>query len=376
MIALKYLKIFLFGLLSAVPFASFSQDTTGFRSKGHLYGEVFADYFYKAHADTMERGFNQYATYPKNSNAFQIRRIYLGYQYDFSDRFSADILLESTLEDGDLTLFVKYANIQWKDIFPGTDFVIGRMKTPTFSTLTDKVWGYRSVERSIADMHGSPSNDLGVALWGRFDLKNRFGYALMVGNGSGMDLIDDRFKKFYGEVYAKLFDKKLIVDLYADYERFHWRTAYHQSAAMFKAFAAYQTADLTIGVEAYRQHLQNGALMGQQNGKDTVSIDNYGISVFAHGKFPGEKLGYFARIDHLIPSTKAQYKSAAMTSLVPEYDPAYRSRFITAGIDYEPVENVHFMPNIWYCGYENRISGQQKDYDLVYRLTFFYEFEG
>lgn len=359
-----------------MPVLTFAQDTTGFLSKGHLYGEVFADFFYKAHADSYKRGFNQYATYPKNSNAFQIRRVYLGYKYNFNSRFSANILLESTLENGDLTLFIKYANIRWKNIFSGTDFLIGRMKTPTFSTLTDKVWGYRSVERSIADMHGNPSNDLGMALWGRFDKEDRFGYALMVGNGSGIDIIDDRFKKFYGEVYAKLMNKKLIFDLYADYERLNWHNGYHQSAAMLKAFAAYQTNDFTIGVEAYRRHLQSGALLIKPSMTDTVDIDNYGISVFVRGKLPWKHFGYFARMDHLIPVADEQYNSSVLTSLVPDYNPAYRNRFITAGIDYEPVDNVHFMPNVWYSSYESRHSKQNRDYDLVYRLTFFYEFEG
>lgn len=359
-----------------LPLAAMGQDTTGFLSKGQLYGQVFADYFYKAHADSFKRGFNQYATFPKNSNAFQIRRVYLGYKYKLSERFSADILLESTLGNGKTTLYIKYANLRWKNIFPGTDFVIGRMKTPTFSTLTDKIWGYRSVERTITDMHGHPSNDLGAALWGKFDKQGRFGYSLMIGNGSGTGLIDDRFKKFYGEIFAKLADDKIILDVYADYERLHWRPGYHQSSAMLKAFAAYQTTHFTIGVEAYRRHLQDGGLLIKTNTTDTVNVDNYGISLFARGQLPGTHFAYFARIDHVFPVVADQYKYAPINSLVPEFDPACRSRFVTLGIDYEPVDNVHFMPNIWYCRYEDRIAGRPDDYDMVYRLTFFYKFGG
>jgi len=365
-----------FIFLCLLPFLSYSQDSSKFLTKGHLYGEVFADYFYKAHADSFKRGFNQYATYPKNSNAFQIRRVYLGYKYRFSPRFSANILFESTYKTGDLTLYIKYANVQWSNIFKGTDLVIGRMKTPTFSTVTDKVWGYRSVEKTIADMHGSPSSDLGVALWGQFEEEGCWGYSLMIGNGSGVGIIDDRFKKFYGEVYARLLDKRLIFDLYADYERLNWDPGYHQSVAMFKAFAAYETPGFTIGVEAYRQHLQNGIYRRQgANVEDTLDVDNYGISAFVRGKFPIEHLGYFARVDHLIPVAADRYPSKDLSSLVAEYDPAYQSRFITAGLDYEPVHNVHLMPNVWYCKYADRVGNRRDDYDLVYRLTFFYEFD-
>ncbi|HEY6900305.1 MAG TPA: hypothetical protein VI233_06670, partial [Puia sp.] len=53
-------------------------------------------------------------------------------------------------------------------------------------------------------------------------------------------------------------------------------------------------------------------------------------------------------------------------------------RFLSAGFDYQPVPNVHFIPNIWY----NRYMGQQAglsgaaahDYDLVYRVTFYFTF--
>jgi len=39
---------------------------------------MFGDLYYKAHADTLNRGaVNQYTGIPKNKNAFQIRRVYL-----------------------------------------------------------------------------------------------------------------------------------------------------------------------------------------------------------------------------------------------------------------------------------------------------------
>ena len=69
-------------------------DTT-FKPGGKLWGLVFGDLYYKAHADTLNRGaVNQYTGIPKNKNAFQIRRVYLGYTYEISRTFTADFLLE------------------------------------------------------------------------------------------------------------------------------------------------------------------------------------------------------------------------------------------------------------------------------------------
>jgi hypothetical protein len=55
--------------------------------------------------------------------------------------------------------------------------------------------------------------------------------------------------------------------------------------------------------------------------------------------------------------------------------------FITAGLDYTPVKRVHIMPNIWYTGFKSmdtNLTSTQKlaksDYDLVYRITFYYIF--
>src|SRR5690606_17493833 len=186
-------------------------------------GQLFGDYFIKAHADSSERGDYQYSGLPKNSNAFQIRRIQLGYKYDISPKFTADILMESANENGSMSFFIKYANLRWKGIYPRADLLLGRIETPTFSTVTDEIWHYRPVERTVADMQGSPSYDLGVMLSGHFDALDRWGYNFMVGNGEGNQLTDNRFKKFYGELYARLADKKLIVDAYADYERFYWQ---------------------------------------------------------------------------------------------------------------------------------------------------------
>ena len=189
---------------------------------GRLWGYAFADYYYKGHADTLNRGGgNQYTSIPKNRNAFQIRRVYLGYNYNISSKFSAELLLAAengatsgeALTDNKLAFYVKLANLRIKDVWKGTDLVLGQVATPGFPMSSEPIWGYRSIEKTIIDIRGTPSYDLGATLQGKFDPANgNFGYDVMVGNGTGAKPEGDKYKWFYGDVWGKFLDKKLYVN--------------------------------------------------------------------------------------------------------------------------------------------------------------------
>ncbi len=140
---------------------------------------------------------------------FQFRRVYLGYNYDISPKFSAEFLLAceddfngasvtqgsagtaigDVTQGGKFTPYVKYANIRWKNIYKNSDLVVGQ-PTPTFASFaktgrndqtSEEVWGYRSIERTISDIRRTPSYDMGVSLQGWFDNKGNFGYMIMAG---------------------------------------------------------------------------------------------------------------------------------------------------------------------------------------------------
>src|ERR1051326_1767470 len=120
----------------------------GRANSGRIWGYAFGDYYYKGHTDTLNRGgANQYTGIPKDRNAFQFRRIYLGYDYNITQKFSADLLLatednfpagnppSSTTASGDLlsnsklSFYIKLANIRWKNIWKGTDLIVGQQAT-------------------------------------------------------------------------------------------------------------------------------------------------------------------------------------------------------------------------------------------------------
>jgi hypothetical protein len=375
-------------------------------NSGRIWGYAFGDYYYKSHADTLNRGgSNQYTGIPQSRNEFQMRRIYLGYDYNITKKFSAELLLAAEdnittgsgttsgdlLTDNKFSFYIKLANIRWKNIWKGTDLVVGQAATPGYSLLEDKVWNYRSIERNIIDIRRTPSYDFGATLQGKFDpVKGNFGYDVMVGNGTSAKPENDNFKWFYGDVYAYFFNKKLVVNLYADYEKLNWTSSWHHSRQMVKGYIAYSfpstsnadTSALTIGVEGFINNLkQDNFATKISGGTDTLDAVAKGISLYVHGNIIPNKLRFFARYDAFNPtnnidnSVYVSYKGNTSNY----NDPVTKEQFITAGLDYMPAKKVHFMPNIWYNSYkyegpDKGASTPYNSHDLVYRLTFYFVF--
>jgi hypothetical protein len=393
---------------------------------GRLWGCVFGDYYYKGHADALSRGgSNQYSGTPQDRNAFQIRRIYLGYDFSFNKKFASELLLAAEdnlpagnppssavaggdqLLDNKLAFYIKMANLRIKNLWKGTDLVIGQQSTP--SSASDKTWGYRSIERAILDIRRTPSFDLGVGLQGTFDPTTKnYGYNLLVANGSGAKPENDNYKWIYADVWAKFFDQKWLVDIYADYNRLNWDSPWRHSRQMLKGFIGYNTAPLSIGVEGFVNNLKQDIFATKiTGGIDTLNNLASGISVFVNGDIIKSQLRFFARYDYYTPTNKVDnsaynkyvlntgnyndnsYFSIATSSAgaVATGDQTYTQDFITLGLDFMPTQNVHIMPNIWYNRYSTQLSDDlnnavngnlaskaKGDYDIAYRITIYYIF--
>ena len=379
----KMKKQLLFILFILLSFNVFSQkDTTKveFKPSGKVWGYAFGDFLYKAHTNSFNMSNTQYGSTPKDFTSLEFRRIYLGYDYDISEHFSTQLLLAyegaTFTTDGNRSVYIKAANLRWKNIFHNSDLVIGAMPTPSYSTTSEPVWGYRSLEKTIMDMRKiGASADVGISLQGKLNDKGDFGYNLMISNGSGAKPEADKFKKFYGDVYAKFADQKIIVDLGADNE---WTQAkpYQKNKTTYKAFLAYQTTQFTIGAEVFQQVQKNNTVFTEaapSTVKDTVNALASGISIFARGPI-SKKLGYVVRYDFYNPDSKFNENNVYAGS----YTGVFTESLILAGLDYTPVKNVHLIPNIWYDVYKNRNSAvnalPDKSSDLAIRLTVHYIF--
>ncbi len=370
-----------------------SSFKAGAPNSGRLWGYVFGDFYYKAHGDTINRGgSNQYTGIPQYRSEFQTRRIYLGYDYNISKKFSAELLLAAEdnittgggttsgdlLGDNKLAFYIKLANIRWKNIWKGTDLVIGQVATPAFPLLSERVWNYRSIERTIIDVRRTPSYDLGATLQGKFDSKGNYGYNVMVGNGTSAKPETDNFKWFYGDVWAMFLDKKLVVDLYADYERLNWTKSWHHSRQMVKGYIAYTTPGLTIGAEGYINNLKNDNFATKIGGGiDTLDNKAKGLSFYIHGDIIKNSLRFFARYDWFNPTNTVDNNLySKYTGNTANYnDPNTKETFYTLGLDFTPVKGVHFMPNVWCTQYINNSPVYKyNSYDLVWRLTVYFVF--
>lgn len=376
-------------LLLSASMSIHAQDTTSFKPSGKIWGYAFGDYAYKLHADSAQRGSVQYSRLAKDYNSFNLRRVYLGYDYQFSPTISSQLLLahESSFEanpsnpdvltDNNRSIYIKAMNIRFKNVIPRATIVAGQQSTPTFATLSEGVWGYRSIEKTIADMRGiSSSTDLGVGIYGRIGKSENVGYDVLVGNNNGAKLENNNFKKIYTSLYAYFFDKKLVIQ--GNFE--HDRTALqpvHKDISTIKAFAAYKTATTTIGVEAFQQTQTNSTsfIQGVPTAPDTIytKVKPSGISLYLTQQLTKDKLSFFARFDIYNPDTKFTNDK----NYVKGYNSS-RESFATIGLDFVPAKNVHIMPNLWYNQYHSKLrdaSGNLKnDYDLAGRITLYFTF--
>lgn len=421
------LFIAVFTILAATTQAQvFVNNDSAFKANtpntGRLWGYAFGDLYYKAHSDSLNRGGNnQYTGIPQSRNAFQFRRVYIGYDFNFNKKFSSELLLaaednfpaynppSSNAASGDellnnkLSFYLKLANIRIKNIWKGTDFIFGQQSTPSFPMLSEKVWNYRSIERTIADIRRTPSYDFGAGLNGFFDPATKnVGFDVLVANGTSAKPASNNFKWWYGDIYAWLFNKKVVVDVYADYQRLNWQPGWHHDRQMVKGYIAYTTQPITIGVEYFVNTIANDTKATKiGGGADTINTAATGLSMYVHGDIVPNKLRFFARVDLYNPnknvdnglysgyagiSSPSGYMSngykmtyspntGAPASATSTGDPTSKETFITAGLDFMPFPNIHLEPNLWMNTYSSQLaSGSQSNNDVVLRLTFFYVF--
>jgi hypothetical protein len=387
-----------------------AQSDSLYRPNGAVWGMLFSDYYYVLSADTslgkgvagpLGKGY-----YEPNANistsantryyqAFDIRRLYLGYTYHFAKDIDGGILFShengapgngDVVLDKNRGLYLKTAFIQFhtKDHLDSLTF--GEQATPAF-TLEESLWNYRSVEQTILQFRGlAQSVDLGVQVAGSFDKSRTFGYAALVSNGSGAQDETNRYKKFTGELNASLFEHHLILEVMGDYQEVASGLTVNdaailpagtlntfdtvktsaadvnQSTTTLKLFGAYTSAQITAGIVYASQTLIAQSL--STAGADAVVS---AISIFARGTIVPNALNAFARYDWYDPNTKVHDNSSGR-----------QENFLVAGLDWIPyadASNVHIEPNIWIDSFKDK-SSANTDYEpiTVARLTLYYKF--
>lgn len=356
------------GCLLAAPVPAQTPETPPEFPRGRISGLVFGDLYYNVTGDPGH-GYNSAGTdtarvsidgstfangqprvIGRDLNGLLIRRIYFQLDNDLSARVATRFRLEADSKEltsgGKIGVYVKAAYVQVKDILPRGNVIVGMTNTPTFEN-SDEFWAYRSVEKTIADFRGlASSSDLGVNLKGHFDEGHRIGYSAMLGNGTGQKPEDNRYKRAYFALPLRPVED-LRVEPYVDYEG----APGDADRVLYKLFVGYELRRAAIGAEVVDRLVH---VPGDRN------REQFGISVFARAR-ASEKLGVFARYDRWQPDTRAADR--------------VDSDLYIAGLDWEPFQDVHFMPNIEATGYRARGAAvAPPHHDLQARLTFYFRF--
>lgn len=283
--------------------------------EGKISGYMFGDYYWVVSADDAD------GKLPQKRNAFQFRRLYFNYDKNITDNMSIRYRLEAKDAGFDkgskMVPFVKHGYLKWKKAVAGSDLYIGLSGTPTWS-VSEKVWGYRSVEKTLLDLNKIGSSaDIGLGLKGK---AGKLGYHLMVANGPGQGPEDDHGKKIYGQLQVKATESLSLVG-YAD---FNMRPD-EQNQMTVKGFAGLKKDKLSCGAEAFMRINQSVGVAKQAG--DDVTIT--GVSLFG-------SLGL-----------AEQWKGLGRLDMVSNDDKDTTDLLVIAGLDYAAAKNVHLMPNVY-----------------------------
>ena len=177
---------------------SFSQDDAK--------GKVFSTIFWNFNSDFTKDA--------SKKNAFELKRVYLGYDYNIDDKLSAKITFDigKNTSGSSYTAFLKTAQIDWS-LQKNTKISFGMIGGKQFK-YQEKIWGYRYVYKTFQDEHKFGSSaDLGVN--GEFKLSNNLTFNAFILNGEGYKNIqdDDGYMKVGGNLIYE-FKNGLSAKLY------------------------------------------------------------------------------------------------------------------------------------------------------------------
>lgn len=278
----------------------------------------------------------------EGTNGFRYRRLYLTSDFLLSEKFSGRARLEAEtgrLTEGRPFAFVKDLWLKWKNMLgEGHNGIFGVQPPPVYA-ISEKVWGYRSLEKTIMDRNAVVvSRDFGAQLTGTFGKDSPLGYGVMVGNNSGVIGETDKSKRVYGQL-SYITEGGVTVTLESDYAASPDRNAINTSG-----FAAYDAGVARVGVEGYYRVIENAS----QDENDT----NRGLSVWvvAQASETVEVIGRVDRVDREI--------------LGNQLDETYG----LLGVAFIPERHVRFIPNVWISKFNDR------DATVVGRVTLHADF--
>ncbi len=306
---MKKLILFLL-IMSGILRIGFSQDSTEeFKPNGKPLALIFSNFRYTIIED-------------ESRAQFQIRRAYLGYEYNFSQNWywygKAVLDVGDPKDDGryQMTAFLKNAYFRYKKNKFTAYF--GMISTTQFK-VSEKIWGYRYMLKSHQDAYRyNASADIGINLDYKFADFISVDFSVVNGEGYQRIEADSVLRPAIGTTIKPI--KNVTARVYVD---MMGKETKQQSLAIF---LAYTGKKLVVGAE-YNY---------QKNFRMNKGQDMFGTSFYATYK-PSDKIKIFARYDGLNSST-----------LEGETDPWQINRdgqLIMAGVEFNPIKGIKLTPN-------------------------------
>ncbi len=309
---------------------------------------AFGDYYFvlQNHKEAVE-----------NQHGLWLRRVYLTYESDLSDKLKARARLEMnstgnfSTSTANITPYLKDAYISFQ-YAPLHKVTAGIQDSLAYGNI-EKFYGYRHLEKTMLDLYKvRSSREFAIDFSGAFDKEKKFNYSLQYGNYSGNKNETDKYKQVGARFFVNV-TPKLLVEVNGDISTLSGV----KTSTLVQGFVGYKDDWGRLGVNY-------GQEMIKEDGKDDV---NFGVfSAFVVAKL-GSKLEAVARYDmSLDPQLYGQGDYLPI-------EKGYKSNLAILGLAWNIHPKFQIMPNIKMVSYKEN-NGMKPGSDTYFNLTWFYQF--
>jgi hypothetical protein len=286
-----------------------------------------------------------------------LRRVYITYESDISDKLKARARLELnspgnfSTSAANITPYLKDAYISFQ-YAPLHKVTAGIQDSLAFSNI-EKFYGYRHLEKTMFDLYKvRSSRDFAIDFSGAFDKDKKFNYSVQFGNYSGNKNETDKYKQVGARFFINV-TPKLLVEVNGDVSAVSGvKTSY-----LVQGFVGYKDDWGRLGVNY-------GQEMVREDGKDDVDFGVF--SAFAVAKL-GKKLEAVARYDMSVdPQLYGQGDFLPI-------EKGYKSNLAILGLAWNLHPKFQIMPNIKMVSYKES-NGMKPGSDTYFNITWYYQF--
>lgn len=276
---------------------------------------------FKPHGKPIIRVFsNAHTTFAdgESKSAFELTRVYLGYEHFFSENFSGTVIYDVGNPGAgklQMTAFVKNAFLNYKHNNLSVDF--GMIPTTQFK-VQENFWGYRYMEKVFQDAYDFASSaDLGTSVTYKFGEVLSADIALYNGEGYKKLQSDEYMKTAFGTTITPV--KELVIRGMADF------MGKDSMQNTYAGFIGYKAKKFSLGAE-YNYQTNHSMI----NGHDYFGPSFYGTYVAS------KKVKIFARYDDL--------QSKTPSGETENWNLDEDGSLFMVGVEYSPVNGIKLTP--------------------------------